>query len=220
MAPWEDTLTCYLSETFPELGKETVGKLLVFGNEILKWNRTINLISRKDSEKVLIKLIFDALFLTKIVRREGRFLDVGAGAGFPSLPFLLAHPMEGTLAEARQRRAAFLKHALRMLGIPHGRVLTQSVSPQSTRLPATFDYLWSKAAIPLKELIACADAWLREGGRLILIRPFHTRAEQNETLALAKAHRLIFEGNPTFELPALDLVRTFVTFRKIGALSR
>jgi len=216
MTRWEDLLSHHLSETFPELSRKTARELLRFGNEVLRWNRTINLISRRDSEKVLIKLILDSLFLSKIVQDRGNFLDVGAGAGFPSIPFLLAHPMAGTLAEARQRRAAFLRHVLRMFGISHIQVLAQSVSPETTSLPGAVDYLWSKAAIPLRKLIACSDAWLREGGRLILIRPFHTPSEQNEALALAKAHRLVYEESPSFNLSELALVRTFVTFKKIG----
>ena len=216
MKQWEKELTNAVPKIFPELKGETVAKFLLFGSEILKWNASVNLISRRDSEKVLVRLTLDSLFLLRILQGIGPFLDLGSGAGFPSIPVILGHPMKGTLTEGRKRRAAFLNHLLRILEIPDVQIMNQVVTPATTCLPFRFDYLWSKAAVPLNKLLMGAGHWLHEGGTLILFRPFHTKEEQNGVLTLAKEHHLVFVGCQRFEYRPLALVRTLTLFKKAG----
>ena len=102
------------------LGQEKTEKLLVYLEELKRWNKKINLTAiTEDSEIIEKHFINSLLFSYFIVPRPGlRVVDLGSGAGFPGLPIKIFLPgVSMTLLEASQKKTAFLKHVCRILGI-------------------------------------------------------------------------------------------------------
>ncbi len=211
---WVDCFTSLATKNFPGIEEWTLKKLAFFGEELLKWNRSINLISRKNSEKLLVKLIIDSLLLLNIIKGSETFLDIGAGAGFPSIPVLAGSQARGTLAEARRKRATFLRHILQALAFPNARVLRQAITRNTKLEVSDFDYIWSKAGLPLEELFVCADNWLRQGGCLLVFRPFRAQKEKNLVIDQARSFHLTYEETKIYEIHEISLIRTFTLFKK------
>lgn len=211
---WEKQLAHFISENFSGMDRELFEKLAFFGSEVLKWNASISLISRKNPELTLVRLLADSLFLLNVIKGNEAFLDIGAGAGFPSIPVLLRSHTRGTLVEARKRRAAFLNHILHALDITNARVIEQAITPETVLEASNFDCLWSKAGIPLNELFACAEKWLYPRGRLIIFRPFQTSDEKNRVMTLARHHHLSYAVYKVFKAPSLSLTRTLTIYEK------
>ncbi len=211
---WEKQLALFFEENFPELGNDVFQRLVAFGNEVLKWNRATNLISRKNPAITLARQIADSLFLLHILRGDESFLDIGAGAGFPSIPVMLGSQARGTLCEARKRRAAFLEYIIRHLEIAETRLLCQTITPDSPLEESGFDCLWSKAGIRAETLFACSARWVRDGGTLFLLRPFHSPEEETNLESLATRFYFTYDSTRIFESPSLDLTRTLTVFRK------
>ena len=204
-----------MSENLPDLRPEVGDSLAAFGREVLKWNRSTNLITRKDPERTLIRLLVDSLFLLNVIEGEEAFLDIGAGAGFPSVPVLLCSRAWGILAEARKRRAVFLNHILHTLRIDRASVVEQAVSPESELMSRKFDCLWSKAGIPLDELVACGERCLRRGGKIIIFHSMEGKKTRENLKRLLERHGFSLPLFQLFSWPELYLTRTVVICRKL-----
>src|SRR5271165_5331766 len=85
---------------------------------ILKWNARINLTAIREPEEIVRRHFGESLFVGVRLGECGTLLDYGSGAGFPGVPIQLLRPdVEVTLAESRQRKAAFLREVVRSLGL-------------------------------------------------------------------------------------------------------
>ncbi len=98
-----------------DVSRETSERLEVFADLLLRWNTRINLISRADAPQIRGRHIADSLQLAGLMP-EGiaRAIDLGSGAGFPGLILAIATGVHFDLVESDQRKAAFLREAIRL----------------------------------------------------------------------------------------------------------
>ncbi len=95
----------------------------------------------------------------------GRFTacDIGSGAGFPGLALKIVLPeMDIALVEPARKKAAFLRHVIRTLGLSGARVMEARV--EGLKNPS-FDMAFSRAFKSLGELLKLAAPILKDRGR-------------------------------------------------------
>jgi 16S rRNA (guanine527-N7)-methyltransferase len=85
---------------------------------LLKWNARTNLTAIRDPEEIVRRHFGESLFagvhLAAKLSSEATLLDLGSGAGFPGLPIQLLLPgLQVTLAESQNKKATFLREAVR-----------------------------------------------------------------------------------------------------------
>ncbi len=211
---FETELTSLLEAYFPEIGEGPVRKLLLFYREVLKWNTGINLVSRKEPGRTVIRLILDSLFLLKVLEGNERALDIGSGAGFPGVPLLIVSGMSMVLAEARRKRAAFLNHVIHLLNLDQGRVVNESICVDSVGRLGLFGAVWAKAALPIQSLFSIGQMCLQPGGSLILFHPFRDKKERRRVEGLAEAYGFLPPVFNVYSCPDLYLTRTLTVCRK------
>jgi 16S rRNA (guanine527-N7)-methyltransferase len=97
---------------------EVLDKLALYVDEIVHWNKRINLTGALDRLAFVRGPLFDALSLIPVLKRTGTLVDIGSGGGLPGIPAAIISPkLEVTLVEPRGRRATFLRHAIWRLGL-------------------------------------------------------------------------------------------------------
>jgi 16S rRNA (guanine527-N7)-methyltransferase len=147
-------------------------RLRVYRDELLIWNRKVNLTAVTEPEGVDRRLIGDALRLLPAVDEFGasRLVDVGAGAGFPGLVVKIARPrIDVTLVEATGKKVAFLRHViglLRLEGVEavHGRAEELG---RDARYRERYDLATARAVAALPVLMELCLPFLRIGGRAL-----------------------------------------------------
>ena len=87
-----DFLKCTLKKYGFNLEDRQILDLIIFLKFLLEENKKYNLTSIKKFEEMIYKHIIDSLLMLKVIKfKEGfSFLDIGAGAGFPSTPIAIA----------------------------------------------------------------------------------------------------------------------------------
>jgi 16S rRNA (guanine527-N7)-methyltransferase len=91
-------------------------QLVIYLELILKWNGRINLTAIRAPEEIVRRHFGESLFAGARLGRCATLLDFGSGAGFPGVPMQLLRPdIAVTLAESRNRKAAFLREVGRSL---------------------------------------------------------------------------------------------------------
>src|SRR5260370_16898900 len=95
-----------------ELTEQQLEQFLRYRQELLDWNRRINLTAITDPGEVLIKHFLDSLSLLLVYDRPAaHLLDIGAGAGFPRLPLKILPPQfHIALSHATANITTFLQH--------------------------------------------------------------------------------------------------------------
>ena len=93
-------------------------KLAAYLELLLKWNARVNLTAIREPEEMVRRHFGESLFAGLQLGETTSLLDLGSGAGFPGIPIQLLRPeIRVTLAEARARKAAFLREAVWTLGL-------------------------------------------------------------------------------------------------------
>ena len=85
---------------------------------LVEYNKVMNLTGITDLEGVYLKHFYDSLTLVKAYdfNKELSLLDVGSGAGFPSIPLKIAYPnIKVTIIDGLNKRLEFLKVVIKEL---------------------------------------------------------------------------------------------------------
>jgi 16S rRNA (guanine527-N7)-methyltransferase len=144
---------------------EVHGQLVVYLELLLKWNERTNLTAIREPEGIVRRHFGESLFVGSHVGECATLLDFGSGAGFPGLPIQLMRPdVQVTLAESQGKKAAFLREAVRALGLR-----TEVWAGRVEAMPAgrQFDVVAMRAVDNMGAAVGEASA--RACGRLLIV---------------------------------------------------
>lgn len=168
------------------VSRETTERLDAFAGLLLKWNKTINLISRKDEAEIWPRHIQDALQLTSFLPEiPGAIVDLGSGAGFPGLVLAIATQRHVDLIESDHRKSAFLREAVRLTQAP---ATVHTARIEAVTLPKVH-VVTARALAPLAQLIGLAQNFLLEDG--FLLAPKGSNASAELTAAKTQWHMTV-----------------------------
>jgi len=166
-----------LNASAKKLGLELTPKQLeqfqAYYQELIDWNKRVNLTAITDFEEVQIKHFLDSLTVTLVLKQYSesfRLIDVGTGAGLPGIPLKIVLPeIKLVLLEATAKKAAFLEHLLRTLGLGNVEIVVgraEEVAHQS-RYREQFEVVLSRAVASLPTLVELTLPFCAVGGRFI-----------------------------------------------------
>jgi 16S rRNA (guanine527-N7)-methyltransferase len=191
--------------------------------ELVEWNRRVNLTSVTEWEQVQAVHFLDsltvALALPPAVIQGGRVLDVGSGGGFPGLPLKIAFPrLQVGLLESRGKKAAFLRHLAARLELG-GVEVYQGRAEELARDPAlreAFDAVLARGLEKMPVLAEITLPFARIGGILV------AQKKGDIALELAEAQEALYSlggGTPEvrwLQVPALPEARALVVVPKVA----
>jgi 16S rRNA (guanine527-N7)-methyltransferase len=139
--------------------------MLRFFTLLLSWNERINLTGARSLATLIEEHLPDSLALARLVPQGGRVVDVGSGGGLPALPFAVVRPdVSLALVEPRAKRVAFLRTAVRELGLE---VAIYGARVEDLAL-GEFDVACSCATFPPVEWWGLGRGLVRTGGQVVL----------------------------------------------------
>jgi len=138
-----------------------------FAELLVRWNGSINLVSRRDVASLWTRHIADSLQLARCWNEPPeRAIDLGSGAGFPGLVLAIRFGVHFDLIEQDRAKAAFLREAARETGAPvtvhAAKIETASVPP--ARLVV------ARGLAPLPTLLGYAERLLAPGGTCLFLK--------------------------------------------------
>lgn len=101
-----------------DLRPETIERLASFCCLVQEHNAVLHLVSPSTPEEFAIRHVLESLALLKFLPLNARVADVGPGAGFPSVPCVIARgDLSAVLIEAKEKKSRFLQKVLVECGI-------------------------------------------------------------------------------------------------------
>lgn len=144
----------------------------VLQEELLKWNKKINLTAIRDKKGIQEKHFFDSLTcFMGFEEWPESLIDVGSGAGFPGLPVKIIIPeLRLTLVESVDKKADFCRHIVETLGLSDVTVLSKRVEevghmPQHRE---AYDIAIARAVAPAPTLAEYLLPLVKVGGRALM----------------------------------------------------
>ena len=166
-------------------------RLAEYGALVQRYGARVNLVGDRSDAFVARNLIGGSLQLLRVARPTGRLVDVGSGAGVPGLVLALAcQGLAVTLVEVRQKRAAFLRRAVSLLGL-QGVVVIDDRDVSEVQGP--FEWAVARAFKPPADWLPIGARLVGERGRIGL---YTTRALWRATApgGLAPGLRVVGEA--------------------------
>ena len=182
----------------------------IYFNFLVTENEKINLTAITEENEVYLKHFYDSIapvLQGKITNQAIRLLDIGAGAGFPSIPIKILCPdIDVTIIDSLNKRINFLNLLADELGLDgvhfyHGRAEDYG---QDKAFRASYDIVTARAVARLQVLTELTITFLKVGGQLIALK---ASAAEEELADAKNAMSVLFSKlieNYHYELPNGD----------------
>ena len=195
------------------LSQNAANKLLLFREELTRWNRKVNLTAIRDPTEILEKHFIDSLAVVPQITGTTTLLDIGSGGGFPGIPIKLALPdLDVTLLESSGRKIAFLKHTLATLEMGDGIRAVEGRAegqPRAENVPMA-GVVISRAVQAPDDWAKLGRAYVAEGGCLITMLGSKWKPPEMEAIARHYCGKVQL---CSYRLPFSGARRAFAVFR-------
>ena len=149
-------------------------RLLTYYELLARWNRKINLTALSDPDEAIDRLLLEPLAAARhLPEGATRLMDIGSGGGSPAIPLKLAAPtLAVTMVEVKVRKSAFLREAIRQLGLGDTNVENARYEELLARpeLHERYDALTIRAVRVQPKTLMSLQAFVRPLGSLMLFR--------------------------------------------------
>ena len=197
-----------------ELTSEMLHQYQTYYEFLISENEKINLTGIVDIDGVYLKHFYDSLTMVKAnISKDAHICDIGAGAGFPSIPLKIAYPsLKITIVDSLQKRTVFLNELVRKLGLSDVNIIWGRAEEVSN---ADFDIVTARAVARLNILDELCLPLVKKDGYFIAMKS----ASLEEEIKEAKQGISILGGRIeeviSFELPIENSLRNILVVKKI-----
>ncbi len=186
---------------------------------LVEWNEKMNLTAITDAPSVYLKHFYDSISAAFYIDLKGRktICDVGAGAGFPSIPLKICFPeLDVTIVDSLNKRIGFLEHLAETLQLEnvhfvHARAEDFGQNPEYRE---KFDIVTARAVARLSVLAELCVPLVKQGGIFISMKG---AAAEDELADAEKALSVLgasIKEEYSFTLPVENSERNIFVFEK------
>ncbi|WP_339060755.1 16S rRNA (guanine(527)-N(7))-methyltransferase RsmG [Tepidibacillus marianensis] len=191
----------------------------LFYRLLLDWNEKMNLTAITEEREVMVKHFFDSVtpaFYFPL--NQQKIIDIGAGAGFPSIPLKICFPqIDLTLLDSLNKRIQFLKLVGEELGFTdyrciHGRA--EEIG-QGIKYRESYDIGIARAVARLNILVELTLPFVKKGGNMIAMKGSNSNEELIEAKKAIQLLGAKVEHPQILELPYQYGERAIILLHKV-----
>jgi 16S rRNA (guanine527-N7)-methyltransferase len=180
--------------------------LFFYIEELMRWNKKINLTGIQDMERAIRELLYDAFFLKGHIQDDQSILDLGSGGGILAIPLsITGTDINMYSIDKSLRKIQFQRHIKRMLHLDrftpmHGRA--EEIAPIGV------DSLIVKAFGSISEILEKGGMHIRLGGRALILK---SEKEKN-----VECKGFFLENVIPYELPVISKLYKLFIYKKVS----
>ena len=170
-----------------DLSDEQMNQFKIYYELLVEWNQKINLTAITELEEVYLKHFYDSITLATILdlgKESYSLCDVGAGAGFPSIPIKIVYPnLEISIVDSLNKRIKFLtllcdELKLENVNLYHDRAETFG---QNKAHRETYDFVTARAVARLNVLSELCIPLVKKNGQFLALKAAKSEEEVQES---------------------------------------
>ena len=170
-----------------------IEQLWRFSEHLLQVNQITNLTAIRNMPDTICKHLVDSILCEEYIPQGARVLDIGCGAGFPSIPLAIMRPdLEIVALDSTSKKISFVQESASLLSLDHlvaiaGRAEDAAISKKI----GVFDAVVSRAVAKMSILSELCLPYLKIGGVFVALKA----AKAEEELAEAQSGIRVLGGN-------------------------
>ena len=208
-----------LQEKGIDLSEKQLDQFETYFTTLVEWNEKMNLTAITEKTDVYLKHFYDSITASFFFDFSKPFhlCDVGAGAGFPSIPLKIVFPhIEVTIVDSLNKRISFLNHLANVLNLEnihfvHDRAETFGVNPAYRE---SFDVVTARAVARMSVLSEFCLPLAKVGGHFLAMKALHAKEELDTAQKAISTLGGKLEKVHTFTLPMEDSERSILIIKK------
>lgn len=190
---------------------ETYRKLLQ------EYNKVMNLTAIIETDEIYIKHFYDSILPSTFIDFKGSLLDVGAGAGFPSIPLKIVYPdLDVTILEPINKRVRFLTTLCEDLGI-NVKIVEARAEDYIKESKVRYDFVSARAVANLQILSELCIPFVKVNGYFIALKGSKYQEEIDQSAHAFKVLKSVVENVYTTDLDDAD--RAIIMIKKTAKTS-
>ncbi|MCM3112769.1 16S rRNA (guanine(527)-N(7))-methyltransferase RsmG [Lederbergia lenta] len=187
---------------------------------LVEWNQKMNLTAITEKEEVYLKHFFDSVSAAFFVdfNQPIKLCDVGAGAGFPSIPLKICYPnLDITIVDSLNKRITFLEHLSKELRLKnthfyHDRAETFA---KKQEFREKYDIVTARAVARMSVLSELCLPLVKQGGQFVAMKAANAEEELTSADHAIKQLGGQLSTVHSFTLPIEDSDRNIVVIKKV-----
>lgn len=151
-----------------DISDEQKETFALYNDFIIQWNKTIHLVSKGDENKIVKRHFLESLAIINVFNFNNptNMMDLGVGAGFPSIPLKILFPnINLLLVESSRKKSLYLKELIIYLKLEKISLVTDRIEnlSKNSRYVNSFDIITARAVAPLNNILPWALPFLKSG---------------------------------------------------------
>ena len=199
------------------LDEAAVERFDAFASLLVEWNKKMNLTAITEPQEIEIKHFLDCLLVQKYFdfSTVKTAVDIGAGAGFPSIPLLICNEnVEFTLVDSLNKRLEFLEVVCKEFGINANLVHSRAEElGQNKDYRESFDLALARAVAPMNVLSEYCLPFVKPGGSFVALKGSNDDVSPAQSSIQTLGGELV--NNVSYKLNNED-IRTLAIVKKIS----
>jgi len=204
-----------------DLNQRQIEQFSIYYNELIEWNKRINLTSITDQKEVYLKHFYDSLTLAFDYQLNNQSIcDIGAGAGFPSIPLKIVYPsLKITIVDSLHKRITFLQHLSNVLDLTNVEAIASRAEEYGRVHREKFDIVSARAVARLHILDELCLPLVKLNGVFIALKGSKGKEEVEEASNGIQQLGGKIEKVVDFNLPISHDERINIYIRKVKKTS-
>lgn len=214
-----EQFTTLLADKGITLTAAQLSQFEVYYEQLIEWNDKMNLTGITDREQVYIKHFYDSISLSFFIPINDiqTVIDVGSGAGFPSIPLKIVFPhLQITIIDSLNKRIQFIQHIVKSLLLDSVTCIHSRAedAARDIQLRNHYDLATARAVARLSILNELCLPFVKENGLFVAMKGTDVEAELMEaSYSLQQLLSQLHEVH-SFELPMEQAKRNIVIIKK------
>ena len=192
----------------------------IYKNELVEWNNIHNLTAITDDDGIMIKHFLDSVLPYKEIEDGATVIDIGTGAGFPSVPLMIVNnTLKFTLVDSVDKKLNFVRHITSKLGFNGVNIIHARCEDlaKNGEYREKYDYSVARAVSALTTLMEYTIPFVKVGGKLVCYKGANYQEEIDGATNTFKALKADIAKVVDYPVEEMETTRFALVITKKGA---
>jgi 16S rRNA (guanine527-N7)-methyltransferase len=202
------------------INEDAAQKLYAFSDILIQTNKSFNLTAITDEKEIILKHFVDCASVCEYIPRDAKLIDVGCGAGFPSIPIAILRPdVSVTPLDSTGKKVDFINMTAKKLGLSNVSAVCARAEEFAAAHREQFDVCISRAVARLNILDELCVPFARKGGNFMAMKSSKGEEEYTEACSGLEKLSCVLKENvkKSFFYNEMTIERDIYVFEKISA---
>lgn len=164
-----------------ELSEDKLARIDQYALLLEKWNKKFNLVGPDTIPHIYSRHILDCAQIVPFINKDDFVLDIGAGAGLPSIVIAILTGAKVHACERVGKKIQFMREVKRQLNLGDSFFALQEDVFKLPEKDQRYSVITSRAFSELDTILKAGKPLLKDGGKFVLLKGVSFEEEKNKT---------------------------------------